>query len=79
MIDDPNNRQIAWVGLTASGLTGGRTANANHPISGLRPNSIDSDLFGAAVENDLQVLVLEIWNPVGGDQWLDDLDDDHAQ
>ena len=79
MINDPHNREVTWVRLAAGGFTGGRAANADHPVTRLGTDRIDRHLLGAAIEHHLQMLVLEIGDPVGGDERLDDLDDEHDQ
>ena len=79
MIDDPDNRQIAGIRLTSSRLSSSRTTHTNHPVAWLGTNSVNSDFFGAAIQDNLEVLVLEIRNAIGGNQWLNDLDDEHDQ
>ena len=79
MINDPHNREIAGIRLTSGRLSSGGTTHTNHPIAGLGTNSVNSNFFGAAIKNNLKVLVLEIWDAIGGDQWLNDLDDEHDQ
>ena len=79
MIDDADDREIAGIRLTSSRFSSGGTTHTNHPIAGLGTNSVNSNFFGAAIKNNLQVLVLEIWDAIGGDQWLNDLDDEHDQ
>ena len=79
MINDPHNREIAGIGLTSGRLSSSGTTHTNHPIAGLGTNSVNSNFFGAAIKNNLKVLVLEIWDAIGGDQWLNDLDDEHDQ
>ena len=46
---------------------------------GLAPTASTATFFSAAIKNNLKVLVLEIWDAIGGDQWLNDLDDEHDQ
>ena len=79
MINDPHNREIAGIRLTSSRFSSGGTTHTNHPVAWLGTNSVYSDFFGAAIKHNLQMLVLEIWNAIGRDQWLNDLDDEHDQ
>ena len=79
MVNDPNNGEIAWIRLTSCSFPSSRAADANHPITWLRANSINGNLLSAAVQNNLKVLVFEIRNAIGRNQWLDDLDDKHDQ
>ena len=46
---------------------------------GFAPTASTATFFGAAIQNHLEVFVLEIGNPVGGNERLDDLDDEHDQ
>ena len=77
MVDDPHNGEIAGVGLASSRFTGRGTADTDHPVPRLGSDGIHSHLFGAAVKHHLEVLVLKVRNPVGGDERFDDLDDEH--
>ena len=79
MVNDPDDREIAGIGLTASRLTCSRTAHTDAPVTGFGTDCIDSNFFGAAVEHNLEVLVFKIGNPIGGHEGLDDLDDEHDQ
>ena len=79
MIDDPDDGQVTGIRLAAGGLTGGRAADADDPVAWLGTDGIDSHFLGAAIEDNLKMLVLEIRNPIRGYKWLDDLDDEHDQ
>jgi hypothetical protein len=79
MINDPHNREIAGIRLTSSRFSSGGTTHTNHPIAGLGTNSVNSNFLGAAIKNNLKVLVLEIWDAIRRNQWLNDLDDEHDQ
>ena len=79
MIDDPDNGEIAGIRLTSSRFSSGGTTHTNHPIAGLGTNSVNSNFLGAAIKNNLKVLVLEIWDAIRRNQWLNDLDDEHDQ
>ena len=79
MVNDPDDREIAGIGLTASRLTCSRTAHTDAPVTGFGTDCVNSNFFGAAIEHNLQVLVLEIWDAIRRNQWLNDLDDEHDQ
>jgi hypothetical protein len=79
VIDDPHDCEVTGIRLTTSRFTGGGATDADHPVSGFRTDRINSHLLGAAVLHHLKMLVLEIRNAVGGDERLDDLDDEHDQ
>jgi hypothetical protein len=79
MVNDPHNREIAGIRLTSSRFSSGGTTHTNHPIAGLGTNSVNSNFLGAAIKNNLKVLVLEIWDAIRRNQWLNDLDDEHDQ
>jgi hypothetical protein len=79
MINDPHNREIAGIRLTSSRFSSGGTTHTNHPVAWLGTNSVNSNFFGAAIKNNLKVLVLEIWDAIRRNQWLNDLDDEHDQ
>ena len=79
MINDPHDREVTGIRLAAGGFTGGRAADTDYPITRFRTHRIDSNLLGAAIQNNLEVLVLEIGDPVCGNERLDDLDDEPDQ
>ena len=79
MINDSHNGEVTGIRLAAGRLTGGRAAHADHPVAWLGANGIDCNLFGTAIQNYLEMLVLEIGNSICGDERLDDLDDEHDQ
>ena len=79
VVNDPHDREVTGIRLAAGSFTGGRAADADHPVPRFCTHRIDGHLLGAAIQNHLKVLVLEIGDPVGGNERLDDLDDEHDQ
>ena len=79
MINDPHNREIAGIRLAPGGFAGSRTADTDDPVTWFGAYSIHRHFLGAAVLHNLKMLVLEIRNPISGNQRLDDLDDQHDQ
>ena len=65
MVNDPDDREIAGIGLTSRCLTGSGAADADHPISGDGADGIDGNLLGTAIKHHLKVLVLEVRDAVG--------------
>lgn len=79
VVDDPHDCEVTGIRLAAGSFTGCRAADADHPVTRFRTHRIDGHLLGAAIQNHLEVLVLKIRDPVGGNERLDDLDDEHDQ
>ena len=77
MVDDADDGQITGIGLATSGLAGSRTANADDPVTGYTTHRINRHFLGAAIEHDLQVLVLKITNAISGHQGFDNLANQH--
>jgi hypothetical protein len=78
VVNDANDREIAGIGLASGSLPGGGTTHADHPIAGDTTHGINGNFLGAAIEDHLQVFVLEIGNAVGGDQRLNHFADQHV-
>ena len=79
MVDDSHNREIAGIRLAACSFTSGRTAHADHPVTWFGTDRIHRNFLCTAVLHNLKMFVLEIRNPIGGNERLDDLDDQHDQ
>ena len=79
MVNDSHNREIAGVRLAPCSFAGSRTADADHPVAWFGAHSIHRNLLRTAVLHNLKMFVLEIRNPVSGNERLDDLDDQHDQ
>jgi hypothetical protein len=80
MIDDPHNREIAGIRLTSSRFSSRLNYSHKSPSRlAWHRQRRQATFLVLPSSTTCKVLVLEIWDAIRRNQWLNDLDDEHDQ